>query len=62
MEDVFFQLSLVVMFASICIAVLGFIFLFVESKRKLGLKMLLGAVIAFIIGFSTCVGTFNLKL
>ena len=46
-----------VILISVITFAIGFLMLFFEEKRKLGLKMLLYSVIAIIIGFGTCVAT-----
>ncbi|WP_395053578.1 hypothetical protein [Flavobacterium sp.] len=45
-------------FISFFTFIIGFFMLFDESKRKLGLKFMIFSLIAFIIGFSTCIGQF----
>lgn len=62
MEDFLVSLSMIIVIASAITFVVGFFMLFFESKRKLALKMLLFSTIAFVVGFSTCVATFKLKL
>jgi hypothetical protein len=40
---------------SILAFLIGFVMLFFESKKKLGLKLLIASGIVFVIGFGTCV-------
>lgn len=41
---------------------IGVIFLFFKDKREVGLKILLYAVIGFVIGFGTCTVNFSLNM
>ncbi len=47
----------IISIVSFCI---GFIMIFSEKQRKLGLKILLFSVIGFIVGFGTCFANFSL--
>jgi len=57
MQNFISQLCMFVILISVITFAIGFLMLFFEEKRKLGLKMLLYSVIAIIIGFGTCVAT-----
>ncbi len=54
------SISIFVVIISCITFLIGFIMLFYESKRKLALKLVLFSIIAFVIGFGTCLSTFNL--
>lgn len=60
MNDILAQISMIIVGISTITFLIGFIMLFIASKRKIALKILLYSVIAFVIGFGTCVATFTL--
>jgi hypothetical protein len=51
----------IVALISVITFIVGFFMQFSEKKKKLGLQMILYSVIAFVIGFGTCVATLNLN-
>ncbi len=55
MSDFLGILCATLLVLSILAFVVGFVMLFIESKKKLGLKLLIAAGIVFVIGFGTCV-------
>lgn len=61
MSDFLVQLGICLFFLSIAAFGIGFIMLFFENRRELGLKIILGSVVAFIIGFGSCVAAGNLN-
>lgn len=61
MNDILAQISMIIVGISTITFLIGFIMLFIESKRKIALKIVLYSVIAFVIGFGTCVATFSLN-
>ena len=61
MKNFIAEFSLFVIFISTLIFIIGFLMIFSEEKRKLGLKMLLYSVIAFMIGFGACVASVELR-
>jgi hypothetical protein len=58
--DFLVSAAIIVEMISVVVFLIGIIFLFVESKKKLGLKLIVGAVIAFVIGFGSCTAGFAL--
>lgn len=62
MDDFFVGFGIIVALLSIISFVIGIILLFFESKRKLGLRILVISIIAFIIGFGTCAAFLKLNL
>ena len=62
MDEFFVGFGIIVAILSLISLVIGFILLFFESKRKLGLKMMVISIISFIIGFGTCAAFFKLNL
>ncbi|MCZ8330821.1 MAG: hypothetical protein O9282_05875 [Flavobacterium sp.] len=60
MEDTLVTIGIILAIISIIAFAIGFIMLFFENQRKLGLKILLFSVIGFVIGFGTCVANFSL--
>jgi hypothetical protein len=49
-----------VAFISFITFIVGILMQFSEKNRKYGLQMILYSIIAFVIGFGTCVATFAL--
>ena len=47
-------------FASAIAFITGLFLLFIENKRKFAVKLLIGSVIIFLIGFGTCFATFSI--
>lgn len=62
MDEFFVGFGMIVAILSLISFVIGFILMFFESKRKLGLKMMAISIITFIIGFGTCAAYFKLNL
>ncbi len=60
MKDSLVEIGILLAIISAITFVVGFIMLFFESKRKLGLKTMLFSVIGFVIGFGTCFTNFSL--
>jgi hypothetical protein len=56
MNELLGILCMILFGLSILSFITGFIMLFIESKKKLGLKLLIASGIVFVIGFGTCVG------
>lgn len=59
-SDFIVSAAIIIEMISVAVFFIGIIFLFIESKKKLGLKLIIGSVIAFIIGFSACTANFTL--
>jgi len=55
MEEVLVGLGIFLEIVSLISFIVGFVMLFFDKRRKLGLQMMLFSVIGFVIGFSTCV-------
>jgi len=55
MEEVLIGLGIFLEIVSLISFIVGFVMLFFDKRRKLGLQMMLFSVIGFVIGFSTCV-------
>ncbi|WP_396183806.1 hypothetical protein [Flavobacterium sp.] len=62
MDEFFVGFGIIVAILSLISFVIGIIMLFFESKRKLGLRIMVISIIAFIIGFGTCAAYFKLNL
>lgn len=62
MDEFFVGFGMIVALLSIISLVIGFIMLFFESKRKIGLKIIAISIVSFIIGFGTCAAYFKLNL
>lgn len=62
MKDFLAPLSMIVVLISVVGFFIGLLMVCFESQRKLGLKILITSVIAFVIGFGTCVATFSLNI
>jgi hypothetical protein len=60
MKDTLVEIGIILAVISLIAFLIGFIMLFFESQRKLGLKIMLFSVIGFIIGFSTCAANFSM--
>lgn len=60
MRDTLVGIGMILALISVVAFLVGIIMVFIERYRKLALRILLGSVIAFIIGFSTCAYNFNL--
>lgn len=60
MKDFLATAGMFLALASIITFLIGFVMLFIDSKKKLGLKILIYSVIAFVVGFSTCAVNFSL--
>jgi hypothetical protein len=60
MKETLVGIGIFLAIISVVAFVVGFIMIFFESRRKLGLKVMLFSVIGFIIGFGTCVANFSL--
>ncbi|WP_185963927.1 hypothetical protein [Flavobacterium restrictum] len=56
MNTIWFLCGMVVFISAITFLV-GIFMQFSEESKKLGLKMILYSVIAFVIGFGTCIAT-----
>lgn len=62
MDEFFVGFGMIVAFLSFLSFIIGIIFLFFESKKKLGLKIIVISIVSFIIGFGTCAAYFTLNL
>ena len=62
MDEFFVGFGIIVAILSLISFVIGILMLFFESKRKLGLRIMVISIIAFIIGFGTCAAYFKLNL
>ena len=61
MNDFLQQLSMVMLFGSPFVFIAGLIVTAVNKEnRKLGLWLVIGSVISFIIGFGICLNTFSM--
>mgnify|MGYP007072862730 FL=1 len=60
MKETLVGIGIFLAIISVIAFVVGFIMIFFDSRRKLGLKVMLFSVIGFIIGFGTCVANFSL--
>jgi len=60
MKETLVGIGIFLAIISVIAFVVGFVMLFFDSRRKLGLKVMLFSVIGFIIGFGTCVANFTL--
>ncbi|WP_395063844.1 hypothetical protein [Flavobacterium sp.] len=60
MKDFLVSFGGFVAFVSFIVFIVGFFMIFAESKRKLGLKLMLFSAIAFVIGFGTCAANFSI--
>lgn len=61
-SDVLAQFGIVLALLSIPLFLIGLIVAIASQKnRKVGLKLLIGSIIAFIIGFGTCIANFSLS-
>lgn len=56
------QIGLILAFISFILFLVGIVLLFFESKKKIGLKIVLFSLIGFVIGFSACTATFSLNM
>ena len=55
MGDIFFGILTIVLIISVVLFGVSFIMLFFESQRKLAVKIMIGCVITFVIGFGACI-------
>lgn len=62
MRDFLVTIGGLLAFISAIAFFVGIILLFFESKKKIGLKIVLCSLIGFVIGFSTCAVNLNLNL
>ena len=60
MKEALVTIGIILAIISVMAFVVGFVMIFFESRRKLGLKVMLFSVIGFIIGFGTCFANFSL--
>jgi len=60
MKDALFDISIMLIFASAIAFITGLFLLFIENKRKFAVKLLIGSVIIFLIGFGACFATFSI--
>lgn len=60
MKEILVTIGVILAMMSVIAFLVGFVMLFFESRRKLGLKVMLFSVIGFIIGFGTCFANFSL--
>ena len=58
--DFIVSAAIIIEMISVAVFFIGIVFLFIESKKKLGLKLIIGSVMSFIIGFSVCTANFTL--
>jgi len=61
MKDTLVTIGILLAIISAIAILVGFIMIFFESRRKLGLKVILFSIIGFIIGFGTCFANFSLR-
>ena len=60
MSDIFATIIIVLLISSVVLFFVSLIMLFFKSQRKLAAKIMIGCVIAFVIGFGACVVSLNL--
>lgn len=58
--DFIVSAAIIIELISVIVFFIGLIFLFIDNKKKIGLKLINGSVIAFIIGFGTCFASLSL--
>lgn len=62
MSDVLNSIIFLILIASPIVCLVGLITAAVSTKtRKIGIKIMIGAAIAFVIGFGTCLANFNIS-
>ncbi len=62
MSDTLATLGGIAAFLSFICFIISFFMLFFEKSRKLGLKLLIGSIITFVIGFGTCAANFSMNM
>lgn len=60
MGDIFFSAIAIILLICIVLFGVSFIMMFFESQRKLAVKIMIGCVITFVIGFGACIVGINL--
>lgn len=61
MKDTLFVIGMLIAIVSPIVLVVGtFLAIFGKENRKLGIKLVIVSIIAFIIGFATCAANFSL--
>jgi len=59
-NDFLVSAAIIIVLISVLVFFVGIVFLFIDKNKKTGLKLIIGSIIAFIIGFGTCFANFNL--
>ncbi|HKX85402.1 MAG TPA: hypothetical protein VJL37_01930 [Flavobacterium sp.] len=61
-SEIFAEIGIALALISIPLFVIGLIMIIASQKsRKIGIKLLIGSVIAFVIGFGTCFANLSLS-
>ena len=60
MKETLASAGIMLAIVSVIAFFIGFLMLFWKSQQKLGVKILVSAIIGFIIGFGTCLANFSM--